>query len=52
MHNLEFEIMCRNMNELHEGIRELKHEFSDIIASYETNLYYDEGIVQYLPSQE
>lgn len=49
-HNLEFEIMVKNMNELHDKLREMKIFFSDILVSYETNLYYDEPMVRYFPS--
>ena len=49
-HNLEFEIMVKNMGELHDKMKEIKILFADIVFDYETNLYYDEPLVTYFPS--
>jgi len=46
-HQLEFEIMLANMNELHEQMREMQ-KIVDIV-DYDTNLYYDEPMVKYFP---
>jgi len=51
VYNLEFEIMVKNANELHEIIRYLRCEFSELVIDYETILYYDTPIAMYLPSQ-
>ncbi|MDO8554781.1 MAG: winged helix-turn-helix transcriptional regulator [Candidatus Micrarchaeota archaeon] len=49
MHNLEFEIMVKGTNELHEFIREFKSQFSDIIIDYDTMLNYAEPLLEYIP---
>jgi Lrp/AsnC family transcriptional regulator, leucine-responsive regulatory protein len=49
MHNLEFEVMVKSTNELHEFIRTLKVEFGEIIVDYDTMLNYEEPLLTYLP---
>ena len=47
-HNLEFEIMVKGTNELHECVRELKIRFADIIIDYDTMLNYAEPLLGYI----
>ncbi|MFA6888219.1 MAG: Lrp/AsnC family transcriptional regulator [Candidatus Woesearchaeota archaeon] len=49
VYNLEFEMMVKNANELHEIMRYLRCEFSELVIDYETILYYDTPIAMYLP---
>lgn len=52
MHNLEFEMMVKNMNELHEKLIDIKSQFNEIIVDYEITLYYHEPLIKYFPSLE
>ena len=48
-YNLEFEIILKNSNELHEMIRDLRLKFADLINDYETVLDYAVPIATNFP---
>lgn len=49
LHTLEFEAMVRNTNELHEIMRQFKHEFGDMLIDYDIYFTYDVRSAAYLP---
>lgn len=49
IYNLEFEIMVKNANEMHEMITHFREEFSEVIDDYEVLLYYDMPLTKKLP---
>ena len=50
-HNLEFEAMVKNTNELHEIMRQFKQQFGDILIDYDTYFTYEVRSVGYFPKR-
>lgn len=47
-YNLEFEAMFKSSSDLHEFLKKVSYEFSDVVINYETLLCYSEPLLKYL----
>ncbi len=49
--DLEFEIMLHSQRELHELMRALRQNFSDVIKGSDSLIIYEEPLINYLPGE-